>query len=210
MSATLIYCYDPMCSWCWGFRPTWTALQKALAKHIDREDLVIQPMLGGLAKDSDEPMSEEMKGRLESTWHRIQTELGTDFNFDFWRDCTPRRSTYPACRACLVARDRNLEMEMNYAIQKAYYAEARNPSDITTLADCAEHIGLNRDGFLKSMAYTKEQALLEREVDNARHLALNSFPSLALLIGEELTHIPINYHDHKPMLKVIEHHIKER
>ena len=67
MTATLFYCYDPMCSWCWGFRPTWTALQKALAKRIDREDLTIQPMLGGLAPDSDVPMPMEMRQKLEAT-----------------------------------------------------------------------------------------------------------------------------------------------
>ncbi len=209
MTATLIYCYDPMCSWCWGFRPTWTALQKALAKHIDREDLVIQPMVGGLAKDSDVPMSEDMKQKLQSTWHRIHDELGTEFNHNFWTDTVPRRSTYPAGRACLAARDRNLEMEMNHAIQKAYYLKAQNPSDMDTLAQCAEQIGLNKEGFLKSMAYIEAEQLLEKEVESARHLGLNSFPSLALLVGEELTYIPLDYKDHKTMQAQIEKRLKE-
>lgn len=209
MTATLIYCYDPMCSWCWGFRPTWTALQKALAKRIDREDLTIQPMLGGLAPDSDVPMPMEMRQKLEATWQRIASELGTEFNYDFWRHTEPRRSTYPANRACLVARDENLEMEMYHAIQKAYYLEAKNPSNLDVLADCAEHIGLSRAGFLKSMDYIKQHGLVEEEIENARHLELNSFPSLALLIGEKLINIPINYQDHKPMQAQIEHYLKE-
>lgn len=208
MTATLIYCYDPMCSWCWGFRPTWTALQKALAKRIDREELTIQPMLGGLAPDSDEPMPLDMRQRLEATWQNISAQLGTEFNYDFWRNTEPRRSTYPANRACLAARDENLEMEMYHAIQQAYYLDAQNPSNLDVLADCAEHIGLSRDGFLHSMDYIKHNGLVEKEIESARHLGLNSFPSLALLIGEELINIPINYQDHKPMLAVIEYHLK--
>lgn len=209
MTATLIYCYDPMCSWCWGFRPTWTALQKALAKRIEREDLVIQPMLGGLAPDSDDPMPVAMREKLQSTWQHIEQSLGTKFNYSFWTDTEPRRSTYPANRACLVARDQNLEMEMYHAIQQAYYLDAKNPSNLDTLADCAEHIGMNREGFLHSMQYTKQQGLLEREIDNARQLGLSSFPSLALLIGEQLIAIPLDYQDYQPMLALIEKHLIE-
>lgn len=209
MTATLIYCYDPMCSWCWGFRPIWTQLKKALAKYVDHGDLTIEPMLGGLAPDSEVPMPEEMRHRLEATWQRIHQELGTEFNFSFWLNNTPRRSTYPANRACLAARDQGLEMEMYAAIQQAYYLEARNPSDLDTLVECAEHIGLNHEGFLRTMHYIQHEGLLEKEIESARHIGLNSFPSLALIIGEELIHIPINYREYKPMLALIEQRLFE-
>ena len=26
--ATLYYVYDPMCSWCWGYKPTWDKVKK--------------------------------------------------------------------------------------------------------------------------------------------------------------------------------------
>ncbi|GAM76629.1 thioredoxin [Vibrio ishigakensis] len=55
-----------------------------------------------LAPDSDEPMPMEMRAAIESYWERISGLLGTEFNHDFWRNNTPRRSTYPACRACYL------------------------------------------------------------------------------------------------------------
>ncbi|MBJ7536404.1 DsbA family protein [Marinomonas transparens] len=203
MTATLIYCYDPMCSWCWGFRPTWTQLQKALQPLIDSQQLTIQPILGGLAIDSDVPMPEEMKEKLENTWQNIQSSLGSEFNFEFWRTATPRRSTYPACRACYVARDFGLEEEMYHAIQEAYYLQAQNPSDLDTLSTCAEHIGLKAEGFQKAMQHVKDEQLLEKEINQARHLGLNSFPSLTLLLGDHLTPIPLDYKDHTNMLENI-------
>lgn len=203
MTATLIYCYDPMCSWCWGFSPTWTKLQQSLQGLIDSDQLTIQSMLGGLAVDSDQPMPEDMKYKLESTWKNIQMTLGTEFNFDFWRTASPRRSTYPACRACYVARDIGLEEEMYHAIQKAYYLEAKNPSDIDTLTECAEHIGLKAESFQKAMSHVKNEKLLEEEIEQARHLGLNSFPSLALLIGDRLIPVPLDYKNHASMLETI-------
>ncbi|ADZ93381.1 DsbA family protein [Marinomonas mediterranea] len=203
MTATLIYCYDPMCSWCWGFKPVWNQLEKALQPLIDKQKLSIQPMLGGLAPDSDTPMPDEMKTKLEATWHRISDSLGTQFNFDFWREAAPRRSTYPACRACLVARDFGLEHEMATEIQHAYYLNAQNPSDLDTLTRCAKHIGLKEDGFQKSMALVKEEQTLEHEITQARHLGLNSFPSLAVIVGDHLTEIPIDYENHETMRQAI-------
>ncbi len=203
MTATLIYCYDPMCSWCWGFRPTWNKLQKALQGLIDEEKLSIQPMLGGLAMDSDAPMPNEMRAKLQATWQNIHQQLGTEFNFDFWQTNEPRRSTYPACRACYVARDFGLEEEMYHAIQQAYYLDAKNPSNLDTLIECAEHIGLKAEGFQKAMMHIEKEGLLEEEIEQARHLNLNSFPSLALLKGDQLISIRLDYQNHLSMLESI-------
>lgn len=199
MAVTLIYCYDPMCSWCWGFKPTWLELKKALAPLIDKKELTIQPMVGGLAPDSDAPMPEAMKQKLESIWQQISAQLGTEFNHAFWRDCQPRRSTYPACRACLVARDQGLEEEMISQIQQAYYLQAKNPSDLDTLTECAQKLGIKPESFAKAMAQVKDEKLAEQEINQARQLGLNSFPSLALLSANRIVPIPLDYQDAQKM-----------
>ena len=92
-------------------------------------------MLGGLAKDSDEPMPTQTRSYVIENWRRIeQTVPGTVFNYDFWQSCQPRRSTYPACRAVIAARQQGdpadkLDRAMAEAIQDAYYRRARNLSD---------------------------------------------------------------------------------
>ncbi len=123
--AILYYVYDPMCSWCWGYHDTWEKLQ-ALLKTQFANKLEIQTLLGGLAPDTNEPMPGELQVFLQQTWSRIHEQLGTQFNFDFWTKCQPKRSTYPACRAVLVARQQGLEKAMDEAIQQAYYLQAKN------------------------------------------------------------------------------------
>ena len=127
MSNILYYAYDPMCSWCWGFRPVWEELQARLPAEVR-----VQPILGGLAPDSDQPMAPDMQSHLQDTWRRIEQRIpGTSFNFAFWENCSPRRSTYPACRAVIAAGAQGPGQESNMvlAIQRAYYQQARNPSD---------------------------------------------------------------------------------
>ena len=130
--ARLYYVHDPMCSWCWGFRPVWLELKQTLP-----EELQLLSLVGGLAADCDEPMPQALRDKLQATWRRIQQVIpGTGFNFDFWRDNTPRRSTYPACRAVIAARElADKADQMTHAIQQAYYLQARNPSDQETLVD---------------------------------------------------------------------------
>lgn len=203
MSATLIYCYDPMCSWCWAFAPTWKSLTSEIQTLVEKGDLKIIYLLGGLAVDSDLPMPEPMQEKLQAIWKHIETEVGTEFNHDFWQSCQPRRSTYPACRACLVARSVELETKMAERIQHAYYLHAKNPSDISTLVACAKEIGIEEEHFLAGMDQVKQSQKLEKEIHQARQLGLNSFPSIALLKQNQLSHIPIHYNNYIPMYEHI-------
>ncbi len=188
--AKLIYVYDPMCSWCWGYRETWLKLQAALG-----DKLAIEYKVGGLAPDSDEPMPKDMQQFLQQTWQRIEQQLGTPFNHEFWHTAQPRRSTYPACRAVLVARQHNKECEMLYAIQKAYYLDAQNPSDISTLTSLAEQIGLEKNVFIKEIESEKINSLLMAEINQARSLPIQGFPSLVLENKGKYAAIPVNYLD---------------
>ncbi|MCW8956777.1 MAG: DsbA family protein, partial [Gammaproteobacteria bacterium] len=73
---TLYYIHDPMCSWCWGFRPVWQQVQAKLPSQIK-----VQYVLGGLAPDSDNTMPQDMQINIATTWQTIQREIpGTQFN----------------------------------------------------------------------------------------------------------------------------------
>lgn len=174
-----------MCSWCWGFRPIWQQTQTLLKEKAS--DIEIQYVLGGLAPDSDEQMPKELQAAIASYWRRIQEVIpGTKFNHDFWKVCEPRRSTYPSCRAVLAAKRQNpaLEDQMIFAIQQAYYLDAKNPSDIAVLVECAESIGLDRQQFTQDIASEKIEAQLQQDIAVYHELAdsagIRGFPSIVV------------------------------
>ena len=122
-------------------------LKQNLPKSIE-----FRSILGGLAPDSDVPMGAELRQTIQQSWHRIEQQCAdTHFNFDFWTNNIPRRSTYPSCRAVLVAQQHGLEAEMIAQIQHAYYQAAQNPSDEAILCDCAHAIGLDPDMFRRAL-----------------------------------------------------------
>ena len=189
----LYYLHDPMCSWCWGFKPTWDIVTKQLNGKIK-----IVFLLGGLAPDSDEDMPLQTRDYVQSNWRRIEEKIpATKFNYDFWSKCKPRRSTYPACRAVISARIQNPDCEtsMISAIQKRYYLDAQNPSDEDVLVSLAAELGLDAEEFRFDLRSEKVNKTLLAEISLAKSLEMQRMPSLSLQTGRELKAISIDYLD---------------
>jgi len=201
MSLTLYYFHDPMCSWCWAFRPRWQEIVEGLP------DLVrSQRVLGGLAPDTEQAMPTDMQAKLKGIWQKIQqTVPGTPFNFEFWERCVPRRSTYAACRAVIAARRQNpgYEENMILAIQQAYYLEARNPADRNTLIELANEIGLDRALFSADMESPAVHEELLKEIEFTHRLEVKGFPTLLLEKEGGFTGIQHEYNDVKAVLHQI-------
>jgi putative protein-disulfide isomerase len=199
--ATLYYIYDPMCSWCWGFRPVWNQLQLALDGKVH-----IQYVLGGLATDTQQPMPESMQHSIRSNWQRIQKEIpGIEFNYDFWSACKPRRSTYQSCRAVIACRMQRpeLERDMILAIQQAYYLEAKNPSELDVLVSVAKQAGLDVPQFTNDIHSELCQNTLLTEVQFCRDIYIESFPSLVLKTEDSYTTLDIDYNNKQYILNQI-------
>ena len=205
----LLYVHDPMCSWCWAFRPVLASLIDALPPAA-----TVQRVLGGLAADDESPMPRTMRDSLQATWRHIeQTVPGTRFDFSFWTENVPRRSTFRACRAVLAAceQDPALEVPMIEAIQSAYYREARNPSERDVLIALAAGLGCEEERFAADLDHPRLHAALEREREITAALGVQGFPSLVLVTttpggGARWEHVGIDYCDHAPMLAAIERH----
>ena len=190
-----------MCSWCWGFSRT---LDELLA-HLPQE-IEVHRLLGGLAVDTDTLMPESMQEQIKSNWTRIEDTISdVKFNFDFWTNNIPRRSTYPACRAVIAARQqgKDYDVKMTKAIQRAYYQEARNPSDNSTLIELAEELGLSTSDFEKDLNSKKIQDELMQEINLSRELYAESFPNLVLKTTNKIYSIRLDYNSSEVMLNSI-------
>jgi len=198
----LYYIHDPMCSWCWGFKPVLEQLQSNLPNEIE-----VKFLLGGLAPDTNKPMPDSMRSQIITTWKNIQKTIpGTQFNYEFWNKCTPKRSTYPSCRAVLSAakQQQSKSFEMLTAIQEAYYLHALNPSEISTLNDIAGSIGLNTTTFNNDITSEEIDKQLNSEISMTRNLGVDSFPSLILKDEKKQYPIALDYNHSDIILDHIE------
>ncbi len=198
MIYTLYHVHDPMCSWCYAFKPTLDELRKKLNNNVKLVHVV-----GGLAKHSQEAMPKEQQETIENIWYQIEKEVGTKFNHDFWKNCEARRSTYLSCQATMLARYENKEDQMIEAIQEAYYLNAQNPSNADTLIALAKNIGMDEKKFESDLKSQKIEDELQEELNFRRSLYVRSFPSLVLKYKKETYPINIKFGDSDFMLKQI-------
>ena len=198
----LYYVHDPMCSWCWAFVPTWAKIKQSLSDRLE-----IRYVLGGLAPDSAQVMPKEMQDTISGYWKNIETRVpGTQFNYDFWSKCEPKRSTYASCRAVIAARKQQPEAElaMIRAIQEGYYLQARNPSDADMLIELSEELGLDPAQFAEDLASQETDEALHKEMSFGASIGAQGFPSLILQTPEGYGYIPLDYNDPSVVLGQLE------
>ena len=168
------------------------------------DNVKVEKVLGGLAPDSDKPMPDDLQKKLPQAWRRIHDMLGTEFNFEFWTTCSPRRSTYPACRAVIAAEYQNRGDDVIDAIQRAYYLRAMNPSDLDTLDLLAGELRLNVEKFSADLRSEETEHELKRQVSFARRSPISGFPSLCLDLDGQLTPVVLDYKNYQVTLQHME------
>jgi len=198
----LYYIHDPMCSWCYGFKPILESLHNNLNHIID-----IKYILGGLAKDSDLSMPDSMKSQIIQNWKRIEETIpGTEFNYDFWVRCIAKRSTYPSCRAVIAVTKQNskLERDMIKLIQQAYYLDAMNPSDYDVLYAISKNLDIDHGQFMNDILSSEVNNELMSQIQFSRDLGADSFPSLYMYAENKYHPVVLDYNN----ADIILEHIK--
>ena len=177
MSPTIYYVVDPMCSWCWGFAPVWREFVSEIPESVAVVDL-----MGGLAPDNEAPMDSAMRQYVQDAWGAVKARTGAEFNFEFWDKCEPKRSTYSACRAVIAAGEQasGARSLMYDAIQRAYFLEARNPSDAEALECVAGEIGLDRKQFTEDLGSDHINRIFQLELESVAKLGVSGFPTIVV------------------------------
>ena len=89
------------------------------------------------------------------------------------------------------------------AIQNAYYQQAKNPSDSSTLIHLATHIGLDKQTFQSSLQAEQTQLELDKQIALSQQLNAHSYPSLIIKVGVGFWPISIDYLSPEPILESI-------
>ncbi|HCK62403.1 MAG TPA: DsbA family protein [Gammaproteobacteria bacterium] len=151
-------------------------------------------------------MPNEMREYIQMNWHKIEQKIpGVSFNYTFWDSCTPKRSTYPACRAVIAVKNQNSELEQTMVklIQQAYYLDAKNPSEDDVLISLAKTLDLDIKQFTQDLNSEPTQQLLSNDIALMQSMGVSSFPSLVLQTTNRIKSITIDYNNPKLILNQI-------
>jgi putative protein-disulfide isomerase len=178
---TLYYFGDPMCSWCWGFKPT--------LEQVEREypELHRVTVMGGLRRGEEEPMQEPLVELIRGAWRRIEEATGQPFDHAFWDRHRPLQTTVPACKAVVAARTLDPAREWPYMVGmfQSYFTKLRDPSRRETHVAVAEETGFDPRAFEAALDSEPVQQSLQKDLDWAETLGIRGFPSLVLSVKDK-------------------------
>lgn len=132
MKPTLIYAYDPLCGWCFGFHPI-------VEKLADRfgEDLNIKVIPGGLAVDENVKPVKEGSPYILSTLPQAEQTMDVEFGENFkllMEEGSYLYNSEPSCRIQNVVNELKPDYALEFAgkLQKTFFIEGRNLNEWET------------------------------------------------------------------------------
>jgi len=175
MDKRFLYVADPMCSWCWGFAPVMEKIEQEFG-----EVAPVHVVVGGLRPGTTEAMRDQDKSYIRDHWNHVQEASGQPFDFSFFDQEGFIYDTEPACRATVAARslDEAKTLPFLRQLHQAFYAENKDTTDDTVLADIAEETGYPRGEFELTLASPEIREETQDDFRFAQQSGITGFPSL--------------------------------
>jgi len=184
----LIYVADPMCSWCYGFAQP---LGQLLADPQGAAPLQLALVMGGLRPFTTDAITPQRAAELAGHWHHVEKASGQPFAK------SPHTSierpgfvydTEPASRATVTVRSHWPKQVWRYfkAIQHAFYADARDVTDPSVLADEAAKLGIPLADFAHAFASQEMRDATLADFTQTQAWGIQGFPALIAEHGDHL------------------------
>ncbi len=182
---TLIYVFDPLCGWCYGFHPVMEKLQKRFGDRI-----TINVKTGGLAVgDRAQPISEGYS-YIKDGLRQVEKTTGTEFGRNF-KLLAEEGSYYydsvPPCKAQKVVNEITPDHSLTFAgrLQNAFFRDGKNLNELHTYKELIEPFNISWEGFKTRFDSDNTTEALMEEFDWCRTHGATGFPTLLIKIEDE-------------------------
>jgi putative protein-disulfide isomerase len=174
----IIYVYDALCGWCYGFSPV---IQELYDNY--GHQLKFEVVSGGMViEDRIGPVS-DMADYISGAYTAVENASGVKFGNKFLEETMYRHdvvfsSVEPAI-ALSAFKTLQPENAVKFAsaIQTAIYYHGAESAIYDTYADLAQEFGIDRKTFIDKMNDSETIALAEADFRRSRALGVNGFPT---------------------------------
>ena len=187
MNATIFYCYDAYCGWCYGFSPV---IKKIEAEYNNQ--LQFEVLSGGMILPNKPVHISATAGYIAEAYKQVEEYSGVEFGSDYlWHINNPDQSDwYPhsekAAIALCIFKEFYPERQIEFSsdLQYALHYEGRDLTDDEAYKHLLEKYSIQPETFytkLKSEEY-KEKAYYEFAL--CKQLQVTGYPCVLLQTSE--------------------------
>ncbi|MDX1641913.1 MAG: DsbA family protein [Balneolaceae bacterium] len=185
MKPTLMYAYDPLCGWCFGFH----SIVEKLANRFE-DDLILKVVPGGLATGKNAQTIEEGYQYIRPSLSQVEELTGVTFgeNFKLLLDeGSYFYSSEPSCRAQTVVNELIPKNALDFAgmLHEAIFVDGKNLNEWETFEQLLSEFPVNLEEAKELYQSEEIKEKTEANFEWCTKNGATAFPTLLLQIDDE-------------------------
>jgi len=175
----VIYVYDPLCGWCYGFSPVIKQFAQEKSPEVDFEIIS-----GGMVTGSRIGPASEIAPYISEAYKDVEAATGIEFGEKFLngtlKEGTAIFTSIPASVALSIIKHHKPESAIDFAadVQKAIYYHGMEPADTSGYAELAAKYGLDKTQFMQDMASEKFNEAAQADFKKSDEYGVRGFPTV--------------------------------
>jgi len=198
------YFADPMCSWCWGFSPVFTQLQKTFSKSV-----TFSLNLGGLRPGTKEPISNIDRDEILHHWRSVHKMTGQPFKFENAMLEGFIYDTEPPSRAVTLMASLNPKQAFTCfdKIQTEFYQFGKNVTQISILKNIMLDCGVSGDEFNDLFEADNIKQATQEHFRSTYQAGIRGFPAMVWQVGDNYDLLCSGYLPFDKLSEKIKNHL---
>jgi len=199
---TVIYVFDPMCGWCYGFDPV---MEDAAAQYADR--VHFQVISGGMITGSRQGIiSPDFSQYILNTVPRLEQMTGVKFGevyLNRLRNGTCYASSERPSRALAIFREKHPDKAISVAnaMQRALFLDGMSLEEDATYQVLCRQFGIDADKFLGQLDSQGARVASEQDFALAQSLGVSGYPAVVGLKDGKSVMLANGFTDRKTLEK---------
>ncbi len=178
---SLLYIYDPLCGWCYGFSPVMEKLYESL-----NDKLHFEVYSGGMMLGSRSGTINEVAPYIKTAYKTVEQRTGVVFGEPFLKGMLePGTAILNSEKPCiaLTAFKSYLPkraVEFAHVLQGALYKDGKDLNQDTTYPDLVTPFGINPIEFVEKLNSSDFKRKTNEEFKIVSELGVSGFPTVLL------------------------------
>lgn len=205
MQAQILYLFDPLCGWCYGFSDT---IDQFSAKYKNQYEFV--PIPGGMVTDDRVQPISTIETYISDAFEKVEKMTGCKFGEEYinglLRSKLVMMDSEPPSRALITFRTFNAQQSIAFAkaLQAAHYRDGRDYNDLNLYRELSAKFGLDPDVFMSRFEEEKMKQQVQQEFAWVRESGVQGFPTVVLRNGQQYYLISNGYVTLEELEKTLE------
>lgn len=182
----LIYFYDALCGWCYGFSPVIQELYQQASDSI-----AFEVVSGGMVLGEREGPIGEVAPYIKDVYRQVEHTTGVTFGEPFLQgileEGTTRFSSWYPAVAMAIVQDLQPGSDLAFAcaLQKAIYHDGKPPAEPDTYRTLAHSFDLDPEKFVLYLEQKMYHEKAQEQFDRTAKFRIGGFPTLVLELDDE-------------------------